>query len=119
MASYKPLAIDHTSNDCPAYLQVSTANLDDLFEVLRLDCESITKFCKGGDEGIVDFGHSGDVHSGGEAAIIPTSVQYPATYPDTNQYVRIVAALTHVDMVVRVHWLLRAALAAENLNCTV
>ena len=98
------------------YLQVSAANLDDLVELLGLRRKRIPKLSERRDERSLDLHSSGDVHSrretSGESALSPS-------FATMGGRVRVIAALAHVDMVVRVDGLLRATLATKNFNSTV
>mmetsp|Transcript_83303 Transcript_83303/g.254686 ORF Transcript_83303/g.254686 Transcript_83303/m.254686 type:complete len:254 (+) Transcript_83303:581-1342(+) len=68
-------------------LAVRAPDLDDVLESLCLLTQGSVELLEAGDETLVDFVHSGDVHGRREA---------------------VVAALPHVHVVVRVHRLLRA-----------
>ena len=79
-------------------LQVCTADLDDLFESLRLSVESISQLGQGRDEILANLKDGSNVHGGGEG---------------------IIRALAHVDMIIGVDWLLRAEFATKDLDCPV
>jgi hypothetical protein len=79
-------------------LQVSTANLDNVVEVVDLDLESVTEGLQGRQKGLLELDDGGDVHNGREG---------------------VVGGGGHVDVVVGVNGLLGAHFPAENLNGTV
>lgn len=79
-------------------LQVSTANLDDVLELVDLDLESVTESLKGRQKGLLELDNGGNVHNGGEG---------------------VVGGGGHVDVVVGVDRLLGAHGTTEDLNGTV
>lgn len=95
------------------YLQVGTANLNDVVERFRLCVKGVPQLNKCGEERSVDLSHSGDVHRSGEPG---RHFDYNVTETYTTYDVRVIAALAHVDMVVRVDRLLGPALTTEDLD---
>ena len=79
-------------------LQVSSANLYDLLELLNLLLKSISQALQGWEESLFEFEDGGNVHDGGES---------------------VVGRSGPVDMVVGVNRLLGAHLTAEDFNGTV
>lgn len=79
-------------------LQVGTANLDDVVEVLNLLLQGVTQALEGGEQGVLELHNGGNVHNGGEG---------------------VVGGSGHVDVVVGVDGLLGTHLAAQDLNGTV
>jgi len=83
---------------------VSTADFDDLFKLLCLDVESVAKFDEGGKEVGTEFGHGCYVHCRWESRILVDDLEYG----DFIILLRVVAALAHVNMVIRMNRLLRS-----------
>lgn len=79
-------------------LQVGTANLDQVLELVNLDLQGVAQVLEGGEEGVLELQNGGNVHDGGEG---------------------VVGGGGHVDVVVGVDGLLGTHLATENLNGTV
>lgn len=79
-------------------LQVSSTNLDDLFELLNLLLQRISQALQRGKKSLFEFEDCGNVHDGGEG---------------------IVGGRGSVNVVVGMDRLFGAHLATEDLNCTV
>lgn len=79
-------------------LQMGTADLDDVLEVLHLLLESITQALKSRKQGVLDFQDGGNVHGSGE---------------------RVVGRRGHINVVIGVDWLLGALYTSEDLNGTI
>jgi len=79
-------------------LQVGTANLDQVLELLDLLLQSITQLLQRGQQSVLKLHHGGNVHDSGEG---------------------VVGGGRHIDVVVRVNGLLGAHGTTQNLDSTV
>ena len=93
-----------------------TANLDDVVELLRLCVQGVTELGQSREKRAVDLGNRGNVHRSRETKLLVNTRLPLLKY---GGHIRVITALAHVDMVVRVDGLLRATLATKNLNGTV
>jgi hypothetical protein len=93
-------------------LKVGATDFDYILELVGLGMKSILQLGQSGDKGLVNFHNSSDMHNGGEAE------RNLNLRHSVNKHLnsRVVAALAHVNMVVRVYWLLRAELTTEDFN---
>lgn len=84
-----------TQSEGSGILQVSTANLDDVVELLDLLLQSVAEGLEGGQEGVLELDNGGNVHNGGEG---------------------VVGGGRHVNVIVGVNGLLGAHGAAHDFN---
>ena len=94
---------------------MSTSDLDDAVEFLSLLVKGIPELDESWDKIFLQLCERCDVHRGWESDW--DMLAYEHLFREINQ--RVVATLAHVDVVIRVYWLLRAKLSAQHLDGTV
>jgi hypothetical protein len=81
---------------------VRPSNFNDAAEILRLLVECIPEFRQCRNERLVDFSHSGNMHSRWEAAVTGKFMQ--SLNPPSN--LRVITTLAHVNVIIWVDWFL-------------
>lgn len=95
---------------------MSPADLDDVFERLGLRLKRVPEIPESGQQRVVNLDDCSHVHRRREPAKERSVSTSRRPWSDSS---RVVAALAHVYMVVRMDGLLRSQLSAEDLNRTV
>jgi hypothetical protein len=98
------------------HLEMGTPDLDDILKRFLLGGKRIAKLCERRDQLGVEFGDRCDVHRRWEP-VEPNALVATGNYKLINS--RIVRALTHINMVIRVHRFLAPQLPTQNLDCAI